>query len=55
MAPFHIVDFLELFECHVRVEELELGGGAVFIELGLPVGEGEGREGAGYRAPFCYA
>lgn len=53
MAPFHEIYLLELFECHVGVEELEFGGGAVFLEFGFPVCGGEWWEGAGYWFPFC--
>lgn len=52
MPPFHVVYFLELLESHVWVEELEFGGGTVFIKLGSPGLEGHGWEGTGYGLPF---
>lgn len=53
MAPFHKVDFLELINVHVWVQKLEFGGCSVFIEFGLPIFGGEGRERSGDRLPFC--
>ena len=55
VAPFHEVDLLEFFECHVGVQELEFGRGAVFLEFRVPVARREGRQGACYRLPFCDA
>lgn len=52
MCPFHKVDLLKLFQVHVRVDEFVLGRGAVLVELGLPVREGHGRQGAGDGSPF---
>ena len=52
MRPFHPVDLFELAELHVRVEQLELGRGAVLVELDLPGGGGAGWEGAGDGSPF---
>lgn len=36
VEPFHKVNLLEFVEGHVRVEEGELGGGAILFELGVP-------------------
>lgn len=52
MGPLHEEDLLELVERHVRVEELKLGRGAVLVELGVPVFEGHGWQGAGDGLPF---
>lgn len=55
MRPLHEVDLLELAERHVRVQEGELGRGAVLGELGVPVFGGHGGAGAGDWFPFSDA
>lgn len=52
MGPLHIVDLLELIQVHVGVQHLELGRGAVLLELGFPVLLGEGWQRAGDGLPF---
>ena len=51
MCPFHPVDFLEFGEGHVWVEQGELGRGAIFGELAVPVRWVHGWEGAGHWSP----
>lgn len=53
VRPLHEVYVFELVKCHGGVEQLEFGGGAVLVELGVPVCGREGRERASYWAPFC--
>ena len=54
MAPLHKIDLFELLYIHMWIQELELWGGSVFVEFGLPIFVGEWRERSSYGLPFCY-